>query len=205
MKNFRLVLLLIAGAVLLTACSTATRHIIKTENQDPNWKGESLKNILIVGIYKDRAFRISSESVFAAELSEKAVASSPSYDLISDLGILEDEGAIHNALEGKDFDAIMTIATIKASKEFDYEGWQAQYNLFRLLGTDRGSNWTQIASQLDYYESGKFVLDIGLWDAKTLNPIWNATTNSYSQEKTTEQIKKLSDFMIETLNNRGFI
>lgn len=205
MHHVKNLLVLIISALVLNACSTAPRHEINTETRDPDWKGEPFKKILVIGVYDDKAFRISNESVFAAELSEKAVATSSSYELIPNLATLDDEAAIREALEGKDFDAILTVATLEASEDFDNEGWNTQYNIFSIFGSDRGAHWTQMASQLDYYESGNFVLDIGLFDTKTLKPVWNVTTDSYSQEDVSEQVKTLADFMINTLKERKFI
>lgn len=197
--------LLLLATLVMNTCSTAPRHEIKSENRDPDWDVDPFNKILVIGVYDDKSFRISNESVFAAELSEKAVSASPSYELFPNLDALDDEAEIREALAGKDFDAILTIATIDAGDDYDTEGWNTQYNIFSILGSDRGAHWTQLAGQLDYYESGKFVLDIGLFDSKTLKPVWNATTESYSQEGASEQVKTIADFMIKVLKERKFI
>ena len=57
----------------------------------------------------------------------------------------------------------------------------------------------------DYYGQGKLTLDIGLWDADTLKPIWNATTDSYEFDRGAQGVQNLADFMIAKLAERGFI
>ena len=202
MKSVGMLLFLTVTVGCLAAC-TSTSHKIKSEHLDPEWQSGPFKKILVIGVYDDRGYRISSESVFAAELSEKAVAASPSYDLIPDLGALDDEAAVREALVGKDFDAVLTIATIESGEEYDYEAHQAEYGLTRLLGGS--GQWSLIGSDLDYIESGMLVLDVGLWDARTLNLVWNATTDSYSMDRASEGVTTLADFMIETLRERGLI
>ena len=57
----------------------------------------------------------------------------------------------------------------------------------------------------DEYESGKFVLAIGVWDPRTLEPIWTATTASYDLERGPEQVKRVADFVVEALRERGLL
>ena len=187
--------------VALAGCASPS-HKIKSESRDPDWQGGPFKKILVVGVYGDRAVRISSESVFAAELSEKAVVASPSYDLIPNLDALDDEEAVRTALDGTAHEAILTIVTLEAG-EFDYEAWQTQYALIRLLGGTGES--TRFWQNVDDLSSGAFVLDVALWDAKTLRLVWHATTDSYSHERAAEGVKTLANFMIKALKERGFI
>ncbi len=203
MKRVSLAPVLSLTVILAASCSTAPSHRIETEVHNPDWQGAPFTNILVVGLYEDRGFRISSESVFTAELSEKAVAAAPSYERIPNLGSLDNEAAIRQALEGTDFDAVLTVATVEAGPDFDYDAWQAQYGILRLLGSE--GTFSLIGGSIDSYESGRFVLDVGLWDPATLKPIWNATTESYSKEDASQQVTTLADFIIETLRDRGFI
>jgi len=197
------VLSLSCATALVTACSTAPRHHIETEVRSPGWQGEPFRNVLIVAAYEDRAFRISSESIAADELTEKAVDASASYDLIPELGTLDDEAAVRAALEGTDFDAIITVVTLEANEDFDFETYSAQYSLVRLLGSE--GTFTRIGGAIDYYESGRFVLDLAVCDARTLEPVWHATTDSYSMEESSQQARTVADFLIRVLQERGFI
>ncbi len=188
---------------LLIGCSTATRHDIKTERLAPEWNRQPFTNILVVGVYEDRAARISSESVFAAEMSEKAVPARAGYEVIPNLDLLDDQAGVRAALAGTEVDAILTIGTITAGEDFDYEAWRTQYAAVRLLGSE--GTFTRIGGDIDYYESGILQLDIGLWDAQTLTSVWNAQTDSYSLEDPTEGVITLANFVISSLRERGLI
>ena len=59
--------------ILLSSC-VATSHKIVKEERNPAWQGSKIDNILVVGAYEDRAFRISAESVFADQLKSKGLS-----------------------------------------------------------------------------------------------------------------------------------
>ena len=63
----------------------------------------------------------------------------------------------------------------------------------------------RIEGSIRHYESGKFVLDVGLWDAATLRPVWRATTESYTHDAESEMHKGVSRFVLDSLSERGFI
>jgi len=165
--------------------------------------GRKYNKLLVVGLYDDRTFRIAAESIFAEELSQKAVDTTPSFNLFVDLDALDDETKIREKLAGTDFDGVLTIAALEVGAGFDYEGYQEQYAMVRLLGSE--GVFTRLGANAAYYESGKLKLDVGLWDARTLQSVWHATTDSYSQEAETDEIKTVADFLIEALAERGFI
>ena len=199
----KLVVLLILSSILFFSCSTMPSHEISKEFTNSEWEGEKFKSLLVIAVYDDRAFRISTESILADELSKNTISAKSSFDLISDLHSLANEEQIRNLLEGKNYDAILIISTLEAAEEYDYESWSNQIGSLHLLGSD--ARWSNIGSDIDYYNSGKFVLDIGLWDTKDLKLIWDAKTDSYSQETATEQVKTFSTFVINQLRSRKFL
>ncbi len=198
---------LLVFPVFMVACSTATTHSIKTENRNPDWQPIALKNIAVVAVTDDRAERVSSESVFAEELTAKAVDASPTFDFIPRLSSLDTEEEARRAFDGKDFDAILTIGIIESRDQYQYEDYYSTYGWMILLGADsrQARGVANLKDVSDYYGQGKLTLDIGLWDADTLEPIWNATTDSYEFGRGAQGVQNLADFMITTLAERGFI
>ena len=198
-----LVTLACAVAAFAPGCSTNPSHRIETEVRNPEWQGEPFRNVLIIAAYEDRAYRISSESIAADEFIGRGLQASPSYDLIRDVETLDDAESVRQALQGADFDAIITIATVEANEEFDFDAYQAQYSLVRLLGSE--GTFTRIGGAIDYYESGRFVLDLAVWDTRTLDAVWHATTASYSMEESSQQARTVADFLLRVLQERGLI
>ena len=194
---------IIASTLLIYACSTKP-HQIEKEKLMSNWNGEPYKNLLIVGVYEDRPFRISSEISFSDELKSKSVTASPSYEAIPQLSALDNATAISDATTAKGFDALLTIATTDINKEYTYEDALETRGMVRLLGGTPGAG-TEAGILISYLSSGTYVLHIALWDAKTQKPIWQATTHSVFQDTTSDEIKSLADMVVQKLRSKGLI
>ena len=48
-------------------------------------------------------------------------------------------------------------------------------------------------------------MDICLWDAKTLKPIWHATTDSYDKDRGIDGMKRTAQFIAKALKDRGYV
>ena len=188
---------LVALLALLGAC-TGTRHIVDHEKKGSAWDGKPRMNLLVVGLYDDRTDRVSIESVLASRLTEKGVKASPSYDLIPNLDA--SLGSIQAAVRGKGYDAVLTMATLEGGEEFDYDSHQAGYAFVRLLGSS--GTFTRLGGYVDHAAKAKHVLDLGLFDARTLQPIWSGTTDSTESDLGAEGIKKLADWLAGELRSR---
>ncbi len=185
---------------MCTAC-TSTRHDIDHEKMGSAWDGQPRKSLLVVGFYEDRTVRVSVESVLASQLTEKGVKASPSYMLLPDLGA--DYESIQTAVEGKGYDAILTMATLEGGKQFDYEAHQTLYAFVRLLGSE--GTFTRLGGYADQSAAAQHVLDIGLFDAESFDPIWSATTASRESDIGPEGIKRLSDWLAGELKSRKLV
>lgn len=203
MKKPLALLSIITSMFLVVACSS-TPHEVEKEALTPNWNGEPYKNLLIVGVYKDRPFRISSEISFSDELKSKGVTASPSYEIVPDLSALDNANAISDATLSKEFDALLTIVTTDVNEEFTYGDALATRGFVSLLGGKPGVA-TDTGILISYLSSGTYALHIGLWDAKTQKPIWQATTHSVIQDNSSDEIKSLADLVVQKLRAKGLI
>jgi len=203
MKKPLALLCTITSMFMIVACSSIP-HEVEKETLTPKWNGDPYKNLLIVGIYKDRPFRISSEISFSDELKSKGVTASPSYEIIPDLSALDNTNAISDATLSKEFDALLTIVTTDVNEEFSYGDALATRGFVSLLGGEPGVA-TETGILISYLSSGTYALHIGLWDAKTQKPIWQATTHSVIQGKSSDEIKSLADLVVLKLRGKGLI
>ncbi|WP_455201419.1 hypothetical protein [Kaarinaea lacus] len=203
MNKLIAVFAIIASTLLIYACST-TPHQVEKETPVSNWNGKPYKNLLIIGVYEDRPFRISSEISFADDLKSKGVKASPSYELIPQLSALDNATAISDATYAKGFDALLTIATTELNEEYTYEDALEARGMVRLLGGRPGPG-TEAGILISYLSSGTYALHIGLWDAKTQKPVWQVTTHSVFQDSTSDEIKSLADLVVQKLRSKGLI
>lgn len=185
----------------LCAACTSTRHDIDHEKMGDAWDGQPRTNLLVVGLYEDSTVRVSVESVLASQLTAKGIQASPSYALLPDLNA--DYEAIQKEIRGKGYDAILTMATLEGGEQFDYESHQALYAFVRLLGSE--GTFTRLGGYADQGIAANHVLDIGLFDAASFDPIWSATTASREADIGPDGIKRLADWLSGELKSRKLV
>ncbi len=183
-----------------TAC-TSTQHNIDQEKMGSAWDGKPRTNLLVVGMYEDRTVRVSVESVLASQLTEKGIKASPSYELLPDLDA--EYASIQTGTQGKGYDAILTMATLKGGEQFDYESHQALYAFVRLLGSE--GTFTRLGGYADQGAAARHVLDIGLFDAESFDPIWSATTASREADIGPDGIKRFAGWLAGELKSRKLV
>ncbi|MEM9383222.1 MAG: hypothetical protein AAGB93_24975 [Planctomycetota bacterium] len=185
---------------LLAAC-TSTQHEIENEQLGEAWDGRPRANLLVVGLYEEQTDRVSIESVLAARLTAQGVTASPSYSVLPDLAA--DADAIARTIAGGGYDGVLTMATLEGGEQFDYEAHQEAYAMVRLLGSE--GTFTRLGGYADQAAAAQHLLDFGLFDAKTLEPLWNATTDSREADTGAAGIERLSDWLVGELRSRSLV
>lgn len=203
MKNLFPLFSIFYFAIMISACSS-TPHEVEKESVEPGWNGAPYRNLLIVGVYEDRPFRIGSEIGFSDELNTKGVNASPSYEIIPDLSVLDNADAISAATSTKGFDALLTVATTEINDEYTYEDALETRGMVYLLGGRPGAA-TETGILIAYLTSGTYALHIGLWDTKTQKLVWQATTHSVFQDTPSDEIESLADLVVQKLRAKGLI
>ena len=60
--------------IVLSACAGGPPHRVNSEELNQEFVGKSFTNLLIIGVYKDRTFRVSGETSLAEELKSRGIA-----------------------------------------------------------------------------------------------------------------------------------
>ena len=60
---------IVAAAFLMSACGSSKTHKVSKEEMSPEAKGRTYRNLLIVGVFTDKATRVGSETAFAEEMT----------------------------------------------------------------------------------------------------------------------------------------
>lgn len=196
-------LLAASVAAALSACAS-TPHRIDTEESSPELAGRTYSDLLIIGAYEDRTFRVSAETAFAEELKARGITSAASYAVIPDIETLNSETAVRDAVSTTSHDGLLTIATLDPGYDYDYEDYMESRGLVYLLGGRPGAG-TDIGSFISWAGSGAYTLHIGLWDAETLVPVWQITTDSNTTGTESGDTGALADFVVETMRERGLV
>lgn len=188
---------------LLSACST-TIHTINDEELSSDWQGKVYKNLLILGIYNDRPYRISAETLFAEVLKNKGINAAPSYSLLPRFDSLGSDEETAQKLRETDYDGVLAVATIDEGYDYDLGDYYATKGMFSLLGTRTGS-FFELGSFISWAGSGSYTLYVGLYDINSLQPVWQTTTNSETTGSDTEDNKALAEFISSTLREKGLL
>jgi hypothetical protein len=192
---------LLVASLLVSACS-GVPHKIDSEEFDSAYSGNTYSNLLVIGVYQDRAFRISGESVLSEELKSRGISASPSYDLIPDTRASTVE--IQRAVQSGAFDGVLTVATLDPGYDYDAGDYMATRGMVYMLGGEPGAG-TDLGAMIAWAGSGLYTLHVGLWDAETGKPIWQATTNSADAGSDSEELKALADVIAEELKKKGLL
>jgi len=190
----------------LSSCSTTTTNEIDSDELSEDWSKKPLTNFLVVAAY-DRSFRITAESLFVDEAKSRGLKASPSYQVFDDIKGLEDKDELLKAIGGDTFDAILAISTLESGEDYDHSDWWSTYGFWRVLGgSEKGAGLSADLQDMgDYYSQGDLKLEITVFDATNLKPIWSATTDSYALEGGADDMKVQADFIIDEMAKRGLI
>lgn len=187
---------------LLTACGAGVSHQIADEQLSPEWGGRRYSDLLIIGAYTDRSYRVSAETQFAEELKQRGVKATTSYDIIPQLSDLESNAEIADMLASTSHDGVLVVATLEEGYEYDYGDYLEARGMVYLLGGRPGAG-TDMVSLLSWAGSGQYSLYVGLWDARSQEPVWQISTNSESTGSETDDTKALANFVVNTIRAKG--
>lgn len=195
-------LFILMGAAL-GACSSAP-HQIGEEEMSSNWNGEPFENLLVIGAYTDRSFRISAETQFVEDLKSRGVQAEASYTLIPDTTALDSNTEIRAKLATMPNDAVLIVATLDEGYEYDAGDYFATRGMVSLLGGEPGAG-ADMGAFIAWAGSGQYSLYIGLWDVQQYQPVWEISTNSATSGSETQDNKALAGFVVDTLREKGLL
>ena len=195
-------LAIVTAALLLTACAGGSPHRVTDEEFDPTFADTNFSNLLVLGIYQDRTFRVSAETTLAEELKSRGVSASPSYDLLPNTRVTAAE--IQSVVASKSFDGVLTVATIDPGYDYDAGDYFATRGMVSLLGGEPGAA-TDLGSMIAWAGSGKYTMYVGLWDAKTGKPVWAVTTKSEDTGTASGDLRALADMIVAELSKKGLL
>lgn len=195
---------IVAALLLLAAGCASAPHQVGEETVSPDWGETPYENLLVIGVYQDRTYRVSAETAFAEELKSRGIQAEASYDRIADLLSLDSEEEIGRVLANGGFDGVMSVATLDPGYDYDYGDALETRGMVYLLGGRPGAA-TNLGTFIAWAGSGLYSLHLGLWDAETQKPVWQVTTDSNSTGSESEDLKALADFVAGTLREKGMI
>ena len=193
---------IVMTAFIVTACGSGAPHRVADEEFDSSFAGKSFSNLLVMGIYQDRTFRISGETTLAEELKARGVQASPSYDLLPNTRPSASE--IQSAITAGSFDGVLTVATLDPGYDYDAGDYFATRGMVYMLGGEPGAA-TDLGALVAWSGSGLYTLYAGLWDAGTGKPVWSVTTDSADSGSASSDLRALADMIVDELRKKDLL
>jgi hypothetical protein len=188
----------VLAAAAIAACSTEP-YELTSEEHDYGWRHQAYRSLLVVGVYPDLQLRQAAEIAFAYELSRREVAAMRSLERPGG-----EAAAVVRNPAGAGVEGMLTIATVPAAAAARLQRAlerQGPDHLVELARRDRVAR-----EDVGLYAApGKRILHVALWDAETLRPVWQATTDSYGEVPAENQINALALDIVGTLRRRNLI
>jgi len=191
---------------LICGCGTSqTYHNIKSEQRNEAWQQIPIKLIAVVAVTLDRGERIASETVFVDQLRQHGIDAIISHDFAPNLDNVDTKTEAITALAVRNVDAVLTVSVAKEAQGYDRTDYWVARGWAAMLGSRSTDSWENIADASSYWEQGEYSLDIGLWDAQSLGPIWYAQTDSNEWDTGSAGVSRLADAVAEALISRGLV
>jgi hypothetical protein len=189
--------ILVLIAFLLTGCSQTK---VTSAWVDPEYKGDGINNVFVVGVSKDGGLRRLFEDEFVTLFKQRGVKATSSYRLVPDEK-LRDEENLDRTVRESGSDTILMTRLIDVRKDTQYippdyvyappshyyGGWHGYYNRAYMVSPGYTVE----------YETA--VLETNLYDLKTDKLIWSARSDAPTDGKMGKHIKDFARSIINQL------
>jgi hypothetical protein len=209
-KNFsanltiRSVLVMLALTIFfLTGCSQTK---VTSVWVDPEYQGDGIDNIFVVGVSKDGGLRRIFEDEFVSLFKQRGVKATSSYRVVPDAD-LRDEKKLDEGVKNSGSDTILMTRVIDIRKDTQYVspdyvyappahyygGWHGYYNRAYMVSPGYTVE----------YETA--VLETNLYDLKSDKLIWSARSDAPTDGKVGKHIKDFATSIISQLSEAKLI
>ena len=197
--TFTLIPLLFAG------CSSTK---LVTSWSDPNFKGQPIQKVLIVGVNKDEVNRRAYETHFAERLEKEGIVGVPAHQVISDSNKYTEE-KIRSAVQevGADAAIISTLVSVEEKERYvpptyEYEpAFGFGHGFYGYYGMSH-----RYVSTPGYYTTDTIVkLEAIVFSTQTEDMIWAGGTRSFNPSSAEKVIKENTDIIIKDMKESGLL
>jgi hypothetical protein len=197
LKTGGIIGVLAVSIFLFTGCSQTK---VTSAWVDPEYKGDGINNVFVVGVSKDGGLRRLFEDEFVTLFKQRGVKATSSYRLVPDEK-LRDEENLDRTVRESGSDTILMTRLIDIRKDTQYippdyvyappshyyGGWHGYYNRAYMVSPGYTVE----------YETA--VLETNLYDLKTDKLIWSARSDAPTDGKMGKHIKDFARSIINQL------
>ncbi|HEU4620894.1 MAG TPA: hypothetical protein VFS42_01595 [Burkholderiaceae bacterium] len=195
--------MLCAGALVVLAACSSTR--ITNAWQDPQWKAEPYRKLLVITVSKEAGIRRTYETVFTDRLREAGVSATPSYTLIAEDGPVSEE-RIRQEVGKIGADAILMTRLVRTERRTSVSpGYVMGVPAVGYWGGWYGFYSAAWAVPPSYNQYDVVTLETNIWDAKTNKLVWSGTTETVDPASVNQVANELSALLVKEMRERRVI
>ena len=192
-------------SLLLAGCSSTK---LVTSWSDPNFTGQPIQKVLIVGVNKDEVNRRSYETHFAERLEKEGITGVPAHQVISDSNKYTEE-KIRLAVKEVGADAAIISQLVSVEEKERYVPPTYEYE--PVFGYGHGfygyyGMSHRYVSTPGYYTTDTIVkLEAIVFSTQTEDMIWAGATRSFNPGSAAKVIKENTDLIIQDMKESGLL
>lgn len=192
-------------SLLLAGCSSTK---LVTSWSDPNFTGQPIQKVLIVGVNKDEVNRRSYEIHFAERLEKEGITGVPAHQVISDSSKYTEE-KIRVAVKEVGADAAIISQLVSVEEKERYVPPTYEYE--PVFGYGHGfygyyGMSHRYVSTPGYYTTDTIVkLEAIVFSTQTEDMIWAGATRSFNPGSAAKVIKENTDLIIQDMKESGLL
>ena len=204
-RIFPLVLILTLLSLLSAGCSS-TKLI--SSWSDPNFAGQPLQKVLIVGVNKDEVNRRAYETHFAERLEQEGITGVPAHQVIADANKYSEDNIRAAVKEvGADAAIISQLVSVEEKERYvpptyEYEpAFGFGHGFYGYYGMSH-----RYVSTPGYYTTDTIVkLEAVVFSTQTEDMIWAGATSSFNPSSAEKVIKENTDIIIKDMKESGLL
>lgn len=163
---------LVLLALALTACSST---VLRDSWKDPQFRGEPLRNVLVIGVAQSQSNRRVFEDGFAQALRAQGVEGTASYPLLPEDGAIPNE-RIKQAVARAAADAVLITRVLRVDRTMTVTpGYVAPGYAHGFYGW-YSETWVSVPPMVDQYDV--LTIESTLWDMRQERAVWSGTSES---------------------------
>jgi hypothetical protein len=192
--------------LLLSGCSSTK---LVTSWSDPNFAGEPIQKVLVVGSMKNDIQRKMYESQFVERISKDGITGIPAHSVIADSGKPYSEQAIREAVAktGADAAIIACLADIEKKQRYvppTYE-YEPMFGYRRGFHNYYGMSYRYVSTP-GYTTTDTIVrLETTVFSTSSGKMIWAGTTRSFNPSSAEGMVKKNADLIVKDMRESGLL
>jgi hypothetical protein len=183
----------VAAALIGLALAACSSTILRDSWKDPQFRGEPLRNVLVIGVARSPAHRRIFEDGFAQALRVRGTGGAASYPLLPEEGAIPNE-RIKEAVARARADGVLITRVLRVQRNVQVTpgylvpgyayGFYPYYH----------ATWVAVPPTVDQYDV--LTIESTLWDMRSERAVWSGTSESTEPKDVAALTGELAELLI---------